>query len=92
MAKADKNFYCHFRFLSREANSALQTLRAQYEVRLIETRHAVVHDGWVWTESGGHMISHAAQIRLVDALIEMVETLYEFAAKAYSRAVGSSEY
>jgi hypothetical protein len=91
MSQGDEQFGCSFRFLSHEANSALQALRAKYEVSLLETRHAIVHDGWVTTEAG-HMISHAAQIRLVDVLVEMVETLYESAAKAYTRAVGSSEY
>lgn len=91
MAQGDENFDCSFRFLSHEANSRLLALRAQYEVRLIETRHAIERNGWAMTESG-RVISHAAQIRLVDVLIEMVEVLYEAAATGYFSPVGSSEY
>jgi hypothetical protein len=91
MAQDDENFNCGFRFLSHEETSALQDLRAQYEVRLIETRHAVERDGWV-PAGLGRVISRAAQTRLADVLIEMVETLYETAARAYFSAVGSSQY
>jgi hypothetical protein len=88
----DGHFYCGFRFLSQETNSALQALRAGYEVRLIETRRTMEKTGWVITPSAGRVISHAAQMAFVDLLVEMVEALYETAARGYFTAVGSSEY
>src|SRR5262245_7821978 len=91
MHKPVQRFHCNFRFLSHEANNRLETLRAQYEVRLIETRHGIERDGWIMTASGS-VISHPAQIRLVELHVEMVEALYETAARGYSSEVGSSEY
>jgi hypothetical protein len=95
---AEQQFYLSFRFLDYETNNALQALRAQYEVRLLEIRNAVDRDGWLVTESGSklpldeenRLADVVGQLALV--LIEMVENLYEMAAKAYFRAVGSSEY
>jgi hypothetical protein len=63
MSQSNQHFYRGFRFLRRETNTGLEALRAKYEVRLIETRHAIDQDGWVTTESG-RMISRQAGLPL----------------------------
>ena len=75
-----------------EANTEYQSVRAEYEVRLIETLHAVEREGWEWIEPRVYAISHSAQLRIVDVLIEMVVALFEAAAKAGFGDVGSPRH
>ena len=82
-------------FLSDEAMRKIHILRAQHEVLLIETLHQIKKDGWIWWEWRHReeklVISHGAQIRLVDILLEMGERLYE-TAEAFFLPSTASEY